>query len=301
MPRRQNQPEPYYHKPPMRFKDFEIHYNKDYTLKHIMRNQHDYYEFYFLVSGDVSYEVAGITYALNPGDILLIAPGLEHEAFIHASRTKPYERYVMWLSPDYLSRLSSARTDLLLPFQRSYLSGSRLPLAPDSSLKLSGLLDHILTSSRSQEYGADLMTNSYIIELLVQIARLKLFLQDYDFEKSFAPNQKNARLISDLLSYINGHITETLAVEQLASEFFISRSYLSKIFCEELGLPLHQFIMKKKLFLARQDLLHGLSVTDTCAKYHFGNYSSFFRAFKLEFGQSPRALLKGSGSSPAQS
>lgn len=285
-------PSPYYHKPPLRFKNFEIHYNKDRALGHIVKNSHDYYEFYFLISGEVTYYVEGHPCHLMPGDVILINPGQVHEAVIHTENSPDYERYVLWLNPAYLERLSSDITDLSVPFEKSYISNCRLSLPPDVKHVVSRLLEMILISSVSQEYGADLITNSYIIELLVLIARTKLFQRDYYFKEPFAERAGGSNVVPDVLNYINEHIYETLPVEQIASRFYISRSYLAKIFHEEIGLSLHQFIIKKKLFLARQDLQNGMSVNDICQKYHFGNYSSFFRAFKREFGQSPRAVKK---------
>lgn len=285
------QPTSYYHKPPLRRRDFEIHYNKDRSLKHIVRNSHKNYEFYFLISGDVTYYVDSISYHLQPGDVVLIAPEQVHEAFINAE-SQAYERYVLWLNSEFLEKLSSSRTDLLLPFQKTYISSARISPAPDQKLSIHSLLERILISSTSQEYGSDLMTNSYIIELLVHIAKIKLFQKDYYFERSIRHDQKNSSLVSDILAYINEHIYEEISIEQLTSLFFFSRSHLNKVFNEEIGMPLHQFIVKKKLFLARQDLLTNESVNHICTKYNFGNYTSFFRAFKQEFGQSPREFRK---------
>lgn len=135
-------------------------------------------------------------------------------------------------------------------------------------------------------------TNSYVIELLVHIAKIKLFQQDSYFEQRLSENMGNNSLVLNVLNYINEHIYEEIRIQDITDSLFVSRSYLSKIFNEEMGLSLHQFIIKKKLFLARQDLLTGIPVRDICHKYSFGNYSSFFRAFKLEFGQSPRMVKK---------
>lgn len=287
------QPTSYYHKPPLRYRNFEIHYNKDHALKHIVKNSHEYYEFYFLISGDVTYYVDSIQYHLHSGDVVLIAPGQIHEAFINVG-SQAYERYVLWLNPVYLSKLSSDITDLLLPFEKTYISSARISLTPDKKLGIHNLLERILISSTSQEYGSDLLTNSYIIELLVHIAKIKLFQRDYYLERALINDQKNSSLVSDILSYIDEHIYEDIPIEHLASLFFVSRSHISKVFNEEIGISLHQFIIKKKLFLARQDLLSNVSINQICSKYNFGNYSSFFRAFKQEFGQSPREFKKSS-------
>lgn len=240
-------PTPYYHKPPMRFQDFEIYHNKDYSLEHIVENTHSYYEFYFLISGDTLYIVDGNEYHLKSGDVILIAPEQVHEAFINTKNPDAYERYVLWMDPKFLERLSTAKTNLLLPFQNTAISGSLLSLTPDMKIVVNNLLELIFTYSVSQEFGADLMVNSYIIELLVNVARIKLFQKNY-YEKYFPQNEKISFIISDIFNYINEHIYENILVEDVASRFFISRPHLSKIFKKEVGFSLHQFIVKKSYF-----------------------------------------------------
>ncbi|GKG99855.1 MULTISPECIES: AraC family transcriptional regulator [Hungatella] len=290
--KKKSEPMPYYHKPPMRFRDFEIHYNRDYSLNHIVRNKHSYYEFYFLISGDVTYYIEDREFDLKPGAIILIAPEQYHQATINTRTGQAYERYVLWLDPEYLKRLSTDKSDLLLPFQKTYITSAHIQLTRDMQILINNLLEMILTSSVSKEYGADLLTNSYIIELLVHIARMKLFQQDTYLDQRLNDNPENSPIITNTLNYINSHIYEDIRIQDITDYLYISRSYLSRVFNEEMGLSVHQFIAKKKLFLARQDLLGGTPVKEICQKYSFGNYSSFYRAFRTEFGQSPRAVRK---------
>nr|WP_243134409.1 cupin domain-containing protein [Enterocloster asparagiformis] len=58
--------------------DFELFYYNDVNLDHVSTHQHDYYEFYFFLEGNVTYEIADKCYVLEYGDYLLIPPGLPH-------------------------------------------------------------------------------------------------------------------------------------------------------------------------------------------------------------------------------
>ena len=245
-----------------------------------------------MISGDVTYYIEDREFDLKPGAIILIAPEQYHQATINTRTGQAYERYVLWLDPEYLKRLSTDKSDLLLPFQKTYITSAHIQLTRDMQILINNLLEMILTSSVSQEYGADLLTNSYIIELLVHIARMKLFQQDTYLDQRLNDNPENSPIITNTLNYINSHIYEDIRIQDITDYLYISRSYLSRVFNEEMGLSVHQFIAKKKLFLARQDLLGGTPVKEICQKYSFGNYSSFYRAFRTEFGQSPRAVRK---------
>ncbi|MDO4439433.1 MAG: AraC family transcriptional regulator [Eubacteriales bacterium] len=287
------EPSPYHHKPPMHFKDYEIHYNRDYTLTQIVPNKHNYYEFYFLISGDVTYFIDNRKYHLQPGDIILISPNQKHHAQISAETNKPYERYVLWLNPIFLDNLSSKKSNLSSIFQNTSISSSLIRLPATAYNILHSLLEKIFINTNSQKYGADLLSNSAIIELLVNLAQFRLFYTNVDTDTDIIQNvsvgNKNANsLIFNILRYINTNIYNTITINDICSYFYISRSSVSAKFQEELGMSIHQYIIKKKLFLAKQDLADGMNIQDVVEKYNFGNYTSFYRAFKSEYGHSPQ-------------
>ena len=284
-------PTPYHQKLPMGFKNYDIFYNLDHDLSKINPNQHRYYEVYFLLSGTVTYYIEGRKYSLASGDILLISPNQKHEAYIDNSSFIPYKRYVLWLSPSYVDALSSHRTNLSFTFQASYITNQQIRLSTDSLLHVKDLLKSIFINSKAQRYGSDLLTDAYITELLVHLGQLSLFcsnsLINYHPSESLS---KDFSLVLKVLKYIEHHIYEPISINEICSHCFVSRSYLSKIFTKELGLPVYRYIIKKKLLLARQDIADGLAIQEASEKYSFGNYSSFYKAFCKEFGQNPQSF-----------
>ncbi len=51
------------------------------------------------------------------------------------------------------------------------------------------------------------------------------------------------------MDYIEEHLDEELTLEKLAGEFFVSKYYIAHIFKENIGLSIHQYIMKKGCLL----------------------------------------------------
>jgi len=53
-------------------------------------------------------------------------------------------------------------------------------------------------------------------------------------------------------------------------------------------MSIHQYITKKRLDMCRNALLSGTNISKSFQTYGFKDYSSFFRAFKKEYGLSPK-------------
>lgn len=284
------EPSPYHHKPPMRFKKYEIFYNRDYIRTHMLPHTHQYYEFYFLQSGQITFHIEGHGHALSAGDIVLVSPNQEHHVSINSTKV-PYVRYVLWLDPAFVDSLSSTNTNLSSVFKASCIINSRLRLPDNLRSRIGQLFKSIFISSQSQRYGSDLLAGAYITELLVRVAQSSLFsLNSSTHYGESVMTNKNSMFMLSVLRYIDEHIHEEVHVNDICNQFFVSRSHLSKIFSEEIGLPVYSYIMKKKLFLAKQDIASGMAIQDIAEQYNFGNYSSFYRAFRNEFGQSPQSF-----------
>ena len=95
-------------------------------------------------------------------------------------------------------------------------------------------------------------------------------------------------LYQNLCSFIEEHIEEDLSLERLSLEFFVSKYHIAHVFKENLGLSIHQYITKKRLLLCRESIISGMGITESYQTFGFGDYSSFYRAFKKEYGISPK-------------
>lgn len=280
-------PSRFHPKPQMQGKPFALYYNFDDSMREFDEHSHDYYEFYFLISGNIQYTIDEHSYPLRKGDVLLIKPTQRHFAAIRSLDKKPYVRYVLWLSPDHLKSLCSPNTNLMLPFEKISGASNHMHISEEMQLMVSKLLQEMLLNIRSEEYGSDILLNALIIELLVSLARIKLYHQPMIPDGSSVTDP----LILNALNYISEHITEEIRVDEIANALFVSKSYLSRQFTEFMGISIYSYIVKKKLYLSKQELIGNGMIKDAYMMYGFGDYSSYFRAFKKEFGMSPRQML----------
>ena len=118
---------------------------------------------------------------------------------------------------------------------------------------------------------------------------LILCLNRLVYERNNTDTQKEEMdLYQQITLYIEDHPDEDLSLEALAKEFYVSKYHIAHVFKEKLGMSIHQYITKKRLALCREAILGKASITEVYQAFGFGDYSSFYRAFKKEYGISPK-------------
>ncbi len=279
-----SQPQPFDPRQKMLRRDFELQYKRDSYLKNVELHHHDFFEVYFLVSGDVTYQIESRIFHVMPGDLLLISPRELHQVRIKPEMS-PYERYVLWVAPETVARLSSPQTDLaagLDPARPGH--GNLLRLNPEDRAVVQALLEALDQEASSHRYGAELLRESLLTQLLVQVNRLA-------FRQSVCPEEGTSRTVDQVVDYINLHYGEALSLDSLANRFYVSKYHLSHVFQRQMGTSLYRYILKKRLMISRQLMAQGQKPSQVFAACGFCDYPGFYRAFKAEYGTSPREFI----------
>ena len=264
---------------------FEVHYKMDKDFKTVEMHSHDFFEVYCFLRGSASYIIEECKYTLLPGDILLIPQGKLHQLDIKDS-TETYERYVLWINSKYIKKISSQKTDLRTCFECALKSKSFLIRNGAISQKIRRLLESI-TLSKEDAFGTDVENEERIKSLLVTLAQF--FLQND--EATFAYGTSNA-CVRRAIDYIARNIDKNLSLDTIADALFVNKYYLAHVFKETTNTSPHRYILKKRLVLSKQLLEKGHPATEVYQKCGFTDYTHFFRAFKNEFGITPKQFVK---------
>lgn len=260
--------------------DFRLFHLKDASMTPVDWHYHNFHKIIFFRSGHVRYTIEGKIYNLQPGDLVLVGRGCIHRPEVLDNF--PYERIIVYIAPSFLASLSKG-CDLETCFRQAQ-SQYHFVLRPrGEEAPLQALADALQQAEATPGFGQQLLLQSLFIQLMVAINREVL-----DGQLESVSDCVGDQKIVSVLQYLNLHLTESLSVDFLAAHFYISRYHLMRKFKEATGDTIHSYLNKKRLLLAREQILGGTAVLDACYGCGFQDYSAFSRAYKKQFGISPR-------------
>ncbi len=262
--------------------DFEIYYYNDTSLTKVDSHTHDYYEFYFFMEGDVSIQVGDTLYPVTFGDIMLIPPHISHKPVIHSLKA-PYRRFVFWISQEYCNHLMKLAPEY--GYLMQYVSTNKEYLFHNGRMAFYSIQSkalRLIEELQSNHFGKHEQVTICVNDLLLNLNRL-VYEQKHTKK---APEELS--LYQNLCAFIEEHLDEDLSLERLSAEFYVSKYHIAHVFKENLSISIHQYITKKRLALCREAIIGNMSITEAYQTFGFGDYSSFFRAFKKEYGISPK-------------
>lgn len=244
---------------------------------------HEFCKLLLLVSGRGGYVVDGQKYLLQPGDVVLIGSRSAHRPELEGDA--PYERIIIYISPEFLQQSSTSGCELLDLFSANH--GHVLRLRERERKRVFALADALEKELSGAEYGREILSNGALLRLLVEIGR------DRNQEGALNPNPvtpEDQRVV-EWMQYLDRHLQEDLDMDVLAERFFISKFHMMRLFHQQTGFTIHTYLMQRRLLAARQLMEKGMRATEACYRCGFRSYSSFTRAYNKHFGTTPTGRM----------
>ena len=260
---------------------FRLFHLKDNRPKEYEYHYHDFHKLIWFISGNVEYHVEGKAYKLEPYDILLVGRGQIHKPFIGTEEN--YERYVFYISEEFLKEHSERESDLALCFQMALKEDSSvIRLSPSDSGLLFETVKLLDRSIREKAYAKEMYSRILFLKLIIELNRCCLQSREV-FHKTARYDKK----IVEMIHYINDHLSNDLSIENLSARFYLSKYHMMRKFKEETGYSMHQYILEKRILAARNRILSGMSASTACMECGFKDYSTFSRAYKKLLNRLP--------------
>ena len=261
-----------------------FHRDITYGRQSISLHSHSFYEIMLCRSSDrVEYLVGTNRYRLSAGDLIFVAPGVSHKPILPDDMQYAYERDILWVSADLVERICEL-------FPNSVLTGVEgVSLLRTKGTEWSYIGDYFGDGLREFEempMGYEESGTATAMLILTHICRAA---------KSGEVHHSQAEqptLLTSFIEYIENNLSKPLTLDGIAAHFYISRSAVSKFFREEMDTSFHRFLTQRRLILAKQLISEGEGMERVAQLCGFTDYSVFYKAFKKEYGLSPREFSK---------
>lgn len=265
---------------------------RTFSIAHLYKEEkamdmhiHDCYEIYYSISGGKQFLIDNRFYAIAPGDLFIINQYESHK--LTQIDSMVHERIVLSIHPDYTKKISTPETDLDHCFtNRGEHFQHKISLNKEQQKRFLYFVNKITSA---EGFAHDIIEQAAFMELMVMINALSVATgaKDELLPDSMATYKYNHQ-VDDILAYINQNISNDISIEQIAGEFFLSESYICRIFKSATGTTIGKYITARRISIAKALLNEGVSVSEAFERSGFTDYSNFFKAFTKAVGVSPK-------------
>lgn len=256
---------------------------KDVTIKN--RIIFDY-ELLYVKHGSFKLVYDGKEYLCQRGDVLLIRPGITHRLECTLSDVvQPHIHFDLIYDElsqeieicfrDYCELTEKEKGLIRKDLFPKCDSNSPFLQIPDFK-KFSNLFFELIDLYEKSNNGFELLCKARMLELLQVLT-----------ENQKEVISEKPSVISEIKQFIDANYEQKISLEMLERQFHYSRFHIEKEFKKITGEPVMKYYNSLRLSAARQ-ILKNCSVTETAEKLGYSSVYAFSRAFKNDYGFSPR-------------
>ena len=257
----------------------ETHRDVTYSNAQLNLHSHVFYELLFCCNDcGAEYLVGADRYRLRRGDIVFVPPGISHRPLLPETLTEPYERYVLWMSQEFVDEFI-AKFSLN---EKGITYGTLLRTGGTKWELLGELFRRGVWEAENRAPGWKAAVYGNTITLLTLMGR-SIQERTASVLKAEKPDLLNA-----VLEYIELHLADKITLEDTAKHFYVSVSTITQLFRQKMGTSFYHCVTQHRLIAAKALISEGKILEEVSRAVGFTDYSSFYRAFKKEYGITPR-------------
>ena len=192
---------------------------------------------------------------------------------------EPYIRDVVWISEEFINAIRPA---LNTGLEIDWKFCGPLRTAGTRWEYIGELFRTGVKEAEERKHGWE---NVVIGNTLIILAKLQ---RAYIGQTADIPKVEKRELLDEITQFIEKHYADPLTLTDFAKRFYISESTVSHLFKQKMGVSVYRYVTQRRLIAAKNLILRGIALENVAEQVGFSDYSTFYRAFKGEFGISPR-------------
>ncbi len=248
---------------------------------------HNEYQIQYIFDGERYFFKDGICFRMGRGCLAIIDKNMIAKTCIIGGHY--HDRLLIEMEEAYFKRLSSSLGfDLERFFDKHHGVYQK-----DAKGMIPSFVSLVDSEMRAPSDGT---------EMRIKLAILNLFADAASWEDSRMEHQNTSwgrasgekqKRVHQVVDYISAHFTEISSLDELAGHFYMSKSYLCRIFQEVTNFTITEYINLMRVSAGRQYLLNeDLSVTEIANLLGYDSLTYFERVFKKFTSQTPLQLKK---------
>ncbi|MBV8724631.1 MAG: helix-turn-helix transcriptional regulator [Candidatus Eremiobacteraeota bacterium] len=213
-----------------------------------------------------------------PGDVKIVPPGIPRIWETESSTVK----LTMYLSPSLMFSVADSMS----------VNPNRVAIQPQLHVR-DPRIEHIGWAVKAEIESPDPLDRLYGDSLGVALA--SHLLRTYAPASEPAPTaQLSRRRLTRVCDYIRGNIAGDLTLTELATVAGLSPSHFKTLFKQTVGMPVHQYVIRRRVEYAAELLQSGdPPLADVALQAGFANQSHLARCMRRIMGVTPSSVREG--------
>lgn len=231
---------------------------------HLYRSSYDGYLLMFIKSGSLIVEYNDKEFKVESGDFVLIDCEKEHSYHSDIGWESIWCHFDGPLAKEFYQAVIDAHTNIF-----------KLPNPYLICEKMNEMLNVFARKSKIEEAVFSKQINDMMTLMLIN--------DNKDYKEA-----TEADAMNDIVSYIHGHFTDNISINELAEKAMLSPYYFIRLFKKKTGYTPHEYIINIRISNAKYLLSTSqASIKDICYQSGFTCESTFCTAFKKSTGVTP--------------
>jgi AraC-like DNA-binding protein len=159
--------------------------------------------------------------------------------------------------------------------------GGRPVFTPEDSAPLFSVWENLFSTAGSDDYMRDMLINQHLSTLLTLVMSESWHPED-------ATTAKKKASVADVKEYLDREYGSKITLDSLANQFYINKYYLTKVFKEQYGQSITNYLLNVRITKAKQLLrFSSKSVEEIGLEVGLGAPHYFSQTFKSVEGVPP--------------
>lgn len=249
-------------------------------------HSHEHLEMAYILSGEGKYRFEDGICSVKEGDLLIINPGVRHQALACPEVETPTTEFFVGASDIRIEGFP----ENTLPVPDG---GHVMHTSGELRQKLFRICSAMEAENAVCRQGRYFMLKSYLMQILLLVIREQC--EPVERKAGYAFESVNRKyVVEQIVGYFEDHYNEKISLDQIAENMYLSPFYISKIFKSETGDAPIRHLINIRLEKAKELLEDGFegSIQEVAALVGYDDAYHFSKLFKKRYGVAPSQVRK---------